>query len=234
MSASLHSFGQRGESFAYKAIALPPSRAKLPDALAREAATVCFERNDEIVAEGDVARYCYEVVGGCVRTVRLMEDGRRQVAEFLFPGDLFGCDVLDEYDFTAEAVTPTTLRRVARASLEAQADSDRGFARRLRQIAAGRLREARERQVTLGRRTATERLGRFLLEMSGRLGNDARGLLDLPMSRTDIADHLGLTIETVCRVLAQLRRDGAIGMDRARIAIRDRRALGAAGTGMLH
>jgi CRP/FNR family transcriptional regulator len=88
--------------------------------------------------------------------------------------------------------------------------------------------------VLLARKTASERIASFLLEMERRVRSDGKGLLDLPMGRTDIADHLGLTIETVCRELTELRRHGTIACDRGRIAIRDRHALGATGRGMLH
>jgi CRP/FNR family transcriptional regulator, nitrogen fixation regulation protein len=213
------------------------SRAAQPDALeplGRQAVTISADRNEEIFEEGAPAKYCYFVVSGCVRTVKLMEDGRRQVGEFLLPGDLLGWASLDEYDFSAEAVTPVTLRRYSRAVLEDFADHDRNFARRLRELTAGQLRAARERMVLLGRKTASERIATFLLEMAERVKSDANGPIDLPMSRTDMADHLGLTIETVCRGLAELRRHGTIAIDRTRIAIRDRRALGSAGCMVLN
>jgi CRP-like cAMP-binding protein len=202
--------------------------------LDRHAVTIRADRNEEIFAEGAPTQHCYFVVSGCLRTVKLMEDGRRQIGEFLLPGDLFGWDALDEHDFSTEAVTPVTLRRYDRALLETFADRDRDFARRLRELTSGQLRVARERMVTLGRKTATERIASFLLEMAERGSSSGKGQIDLPMNRTDMADHLGLTIETVCRVLTQLRQHGTIAVDRTRIAIRDRLALGTAGCVLLH
>ncbi len=210
-----------------------PTAAK-PHVLEPQAITVRADRDEEIVAQGESAGYCYLVVSGCVRTVRLMEDGRRQVGEFLFPGDLFGWEALDEHDFAAEAVTPVTLRRYPRSSIEALADRDRDFARRLPELTARELRAGRERMVLLGRKTASERVASFLLEMAERINPDGRALIDLPMGRADMADYLGLTIETVCRGLTQLRRHGTIAVERAKVMIRDRSALGVAGCEVMH
>lgn len=188
------------------------------------------DRDEEIVAQDDPATDCYLVVSGCVRTVRLMDDGRRQVGEFLFPGDIFGWEALDGYDFGAEAVVPSVLRGYSRRSLEALADRDPEFARRLRAMTAGQLRAGRQRLLLLGRKTASERIASFLLEMAEKMGLPGKdGAMELPMSRADVADYLGLTIETVCRGLTQLRREGVIEVDRAHIVIRNRRALEAAG-----
>jgi CRP-like cAMP-binding protein len=211
-----------------------PASSQVPEPLDPQALTVRADRDEEIVAQGDPAGYCYLVVSGCVRTVKLMEDGRRQIGEFLFPGDLFGWEALDEHDFAAEAVTSVTLRRYPRRNLEARADRDRDFARRLRDIAAGQLRAGRERMVLLGRKTASERIASFLLEMAGRMNSNGRASIELPMGRSDIADYLGLTIETVCRGLTQLRRHGIIAIERANIVICDRSALGAAECEVVH
>ncbi len=211
-----------------------PDAPSMPELMDAQEMIVRGDRDEEIIAQGDLARYCYLIVSGCVRTVKLMEDGRRQIGEFLFPGDLFGWEALAEHDFAAEAVTPVTLRRYLRRNIEARADRDRDFARRLREIAAGRLRAGRERMVLLGRKTASERIASFLLEMAGRVNPNNRASVELPMGRADIADYLGLTIETVCRGLTQLRRRGTIKVERANIVICDRCALGAAGCEVVH
>jgi CRP-like cAMP-binding protein len=219
------------------AATVPAASPAKPSALAPLASagvTLRVERDEEIVAQGEPAGYCYLIVSGCVRTVRLMEDGRRQVGEFLFPGDLFGWDVLEEHDFGAEAVTPATVRRFPRRSLDALADGDRTFAQRLRTLTAGHLRASRERMVLLGRKTASERIASFLLEMARQMFAESQGLIELPMSRADIADYLGLTIETVCRGLTQFRRHGIIGVERSKVVVHDRRALGAAGCEVLN
>jgi CRP/FNR family transcriptional regulator, nitrogen fixation regulation protein len=209
-----------------------PAGPDLLPSLAGQSVIVRAARDQEIFGQGDPAEYCYLIVSGCVRTVSLMEDGRRQVSEFLLPGDLFGWEAMHEHDFAAEAVTPVTLRRYRRRSLEALADANNDVARTLRRLSASQLRAARERIVLLGRKSATERIASFLLDMAGRLHAPAQ--IQLPMNRADIADYLGLTIETVCRGLTQLRREGTIGVERGRVAIRDLRALGLAGCAVLH
>jgi CRP-like cAMP-binding protein len=205
------------------------AKAQILTALESRATTVRAERDDEIVAQEDPAHWCWLVVSGCVRTVRLMEDGRRQVGEFLFAGDLFGWEALDNHDFGAEAVTPVTLRRYARRDLEQLADQDRDVARKLRELSSSRLRSGREHVVLLGRKTASERIASFLLEMAARGNADAKSTIELPMSRSDMGDYLGLTIETVCRRLTRLRLDGTIAIHGTKIAIRNHAALGEAG-----
>jgi len=205
------------------------ARAQILEALEPRAATVVAERDEEIVAQEDTATYCYLVISGCVRTVRLMEDGRRHVGEFLFAGDLFGWEALDNHDFGAEAVTPVTLRRYARRDLERLADQDREVARRLHELSSLRLRSGREHMVLLSRKTASERIASFLLEMAARSSQDEKLTIELPMSRSDMGDYLGLTIETVCRRLTRLRLDGTIAINGTTIAIRNRLALGVAG-----
>jgi CRP-like cAMP-binding protein len=208
------------------------------DRLAIPGAILQFDRDSEIIVQGQPPEYCFQVVGGCVRTVRLLEDGRRQVAEFLLGGDLFGWDIGPENSFAAEAVTPTTLRRIPLAAVEERAERDFVFARKLRQYAAGQVRAARSRLVMLGRKNASERIASFLLEMYDRLNHSISpsGLpvMDLPMSRADMADYLGLTIETVCRGLSELRRKGVIAVERTRVVILDASALADAGSDRLH
>jgi CRP/FNR family nitrogen fixation transcriptional regulator len=210
------------------------ARAQILAALEPRATTVRFERDDEIMAQEAPAAWCYLVISGCVRTVRLMEDGRRQVGEFLFAGDLFGCEALETHDFGAEAVTPVTLRRYARRDLERLADQDRDVARGLRELSSSRLRSGREHMLLLGRKTASERIASFLLEMAARSSADAKPTIELPMSRSDMGDYLGLTIETVCRRLTRLRLDGTIAIHGTKVAIRNRIALGEAGCERLH
>lgn len=127
-----------------------------------------------------------------------------------------------------------TLQRYPRRSLDALADRDRDFARKLRELTAGQLRAGRERLVLLGRKTASERIATFLLEMAERTTAGGAGLIELPMGRADMADYLGLTIETVFRGLTQFRQSGTIAVQRGKVIIRDHRALGVAGCEVLH
>jgi CRP/FNR family nitrogen fixation transcriptional regulator len=215
----------------------PPQVIVVPqllDPLASLATILSFDRDDEIVFQGEPAEYCYEIVSGCVRTVRLLEDGRRQVGEFLFAGDLLGCDAAQEYEFGAEAVAPATLRRYRLSAIEDRAGRDMMFAQRLRRYSASQVRVARGRLILLGRKTASERIASFLVEMQERLIPSGPGCIELPMSRGDIADYLGLTIETVCRGLAELRQLGIVAVERARIKVLDRGGLARAGSMQLH
>jgi len=207
---------------------LPPIQPFMPSApgdalnlLEHFGTTVTVQRDHEIYCQGESAGSCYRVLSGCVRIVKLMEDGRRQIGEFLMAGDLLGFEALETHDFAAEAVSDVVLRRYPRRMVDRLAESNVALARRLRDRTAISLRMAHTRLLLLGRKTASERIATFLLEMVERLPQARARTLDLPMSRTDMADHLGLTIETVCRVLAHLRRDGTIAIDRSRIEIRD-------------
>jgi CRP/FNR family nitrogen fixation transcriptional regulator len=204
------------------------ARPAAPDALdllEQFGSTVTIQREHEIHGQGDSAKYCWRILSGCVRTVKLMEDGRRQVGEFLFAGDVFGLDDLATHDFAAEAVTDAKLRRYPRRMVEALAESHAALARRLRAMTRANLRDAHERMVLLGRKTAMEKIASFVLEMDRRSATPGGLMLDLPMSRTDIADHLGLTVETVCRVLAHLKREGTLAIARTGVELRDRRYL---------
>jgi CRP/FNR family nitrogen fixation transcriptional regulator len=207
----------------------PPAPRDALDLLEQFGTTIAVQRDREIHGQGEEASFCFQILSGCVRMVKLMEDGRRQIGEFLMPGDLLGFDALDTHDFAAEGVTDVVLRRYPRRMVDALAESNAALARRLRNLTSVSLRMAHTRLLLLGRKTASERIATFLLEMAERLPMGATrvraGVLDLPMSRTDMADHLGLTIETVCRVLAHLRRDGTIAIERGSVEIYDNAGL---------
>jgi CRP/FNR family nitrogen fixation transcriptional regulator len=183
-------------------------------------------RDQKIYRQDDPAEYYYQVISGSVRTVKLMADGRRQVSEFLLPGELFGFDELERHDFAAEALEESLVKRYPRRGVEALAERSMSLSHKLRHLTAARLRQAHERMLLLGRMTASERISSFLLQMSDRAPASAKGRIELAMSRRDIADYLGLTIETVSRTLTMLRLDGTIGMfKKSKIEIRNRAAL---------
>ena len=192
------------------------------------AVVVTAERDTELVPQSGPGSFYYHVVNGCVRTVCLLEDGRRQIAEFLFPGDFFETDPM----FEAEAITPVVLRRMKQSAIDQRAAIDPSFAAQLRAYAGRQSRAARFRCLVLGRKTAIERVASFLLEMEGRISAD--GTLDLPMNRTDIADYLGLSTETVCRALTEMRQGGLIRVQRHSVAIVSHAALARAGAEWLH
>ena len=221
MLATMQTTEQRsGGLAAVQPFRVPGTRDVL-DLLEQFGTTMSIQREHDIHGQGDAAGSCYRILSGCVRRVRLMADGRRQVGEFLMAGDLLGFDALDTHDYAAETVSDVVLRRYPRRAVDALADSNAALIRRLRDLASESLRMAYTRLLLLGRKTASERIATFLLEMAQRLPRVRDGVLDLPMSRSDIADHLGLTIETVCRTLAHLRREGTIVIERARIRICD-------------
>ena len=212
----------------------PPAPRDALDLLEQFGTTIAVQHDREIHGQGEQASSCFRILSGCVRTVKLLEDGRRQIGEFLMAGDLLGFDALDTYDFAAEAVSDVVLRRYPRRMVDALAESNALLARRLRNLASVSLRMAHTQLLLLGRKTASERIATFLLEMAERLPHAHARVLDLPMSRTDMADHLGLTIETVCRVLAHLRRDGTIAIERGRVEIYDSVGLQQMATGPRH
>jgi len=187
-----------------------------------------FCRDAEIYAEGDRSDCWFKVVSGTVRICKLMADGRRHIADFHYAGDCFGLDPVGERLFSAEAVGDVTVMRFPRAATERLIDHRPELSRRLCDMTLRDLAHAQTRMLLLGRMTASERVANFLLELAER--RDADRVLDVPMSRTDVADYLGLTIETVCRVLSALKRDGTIAIpDTHRIELCDRDALEAVG-----
>lgn len=190
---------------------------------------VTVARREVIFDQGDAAAHCYQLISGCARTVELLSDGRRQINDFLFSGDFFGWEDLDRHDLAAEAVTSCTLRRFGRIAWEHLVSEDTGFSRHVRTRLATQMRASREHILLLGRKTAPERISTFLLRMANRLEPDQRLRVRLPMGRLDIADYLGLTVETVCRHLTSMRNEGLIVTERAKIVIFDRQALERAG-----
>ncbi len=189
------------------------------------ASHVAFAKNAEIWAQGDASPYAYRIVSGCVRLVKLMEDGRRQITAFLVAGDWVGFDLVAEHDYAAEAVESSVLLRYPRRNIDMLMARDISFIHWQLELMSRTLCRAQDRMLTLGRRTAAERIADFLLDMAERTGPDRTGTIRLPMGRTDIGDYLGLRLETVCRVLARLQRDSAIRLNAAGFTIRNRDAL---------
>lgn len=176
----------------------------------RSGSTVHRAAGETIFFEGDVASHVYNLTSGVLRLSKLLPDGRRQIAGFLFPGDFLGITMEDEHAFTAEAITPSQLCQFSRTRFDGFVDSHPHLERRLYAIAAHELAAARQQVVLLGRKTAAERVASFLLMLDARRissgsGERLDGFITLPMSRNDIADYLGLRIETVSRELSALK-----------------------------
>ena len=170
--------------------------------------TKLFAKGEEIFGEGDRAAFFYKVVSGAVRTSKLLTDGRRQIDAFHLSGDIFGIEVGGEHRFSAEALGDATVIAYQRCNLDTLASSDGAFSREVLAAMMRSLERAQNHMLLLGRKSAVERIATFLLDLAARISED--GHVDLPMSRIDIADHLGLTIETVSRSLTQLEREGVI------------------------
>jgi CRP/FNR family nitrogen fixation transcriptional regulator len=182
-----------------------------------------YRRGAEIFGEAEPAEYLYQVVDGAVRSYKLLSDGRRQIGAFHLAGDVFGLENGEAHRFTAEAVVDTTVRLAKRVSLAGVAERDATVARDLLRMTASNLQHAEDHMLLLGRKTALERVAAFLLEMDRRL--TAAGVMALPMCRRDIADYLGLTLETVSRALSVLHdKDilGFVGQTQRQIVLLDR------------
>lgn len=182
-----------------------------------------FARNAEIYGENEPAEYLYKVISGTVRTYKVLNDGRRQIGAFYLPGDIFGLEIGEEHSFSAEAIVDCKVLVIKRSALIALAARDNEVARQLWTMTAGELQRAQD-HIMLLIKTAQERVAGFLLEMARRSASAAE--VELPMSRQDIADYLGLTIETVSRTLTQLENSSAISVPTSRrIVLRNRAAL---------
>lgn len=157
--------------------------------------------------EGDPANAVFTVTTGALRLSKLLADGRRQIAGFLYPGDFLGLTVEDVHLFTAEAVVPSQLCRFSRPRFEAFLAAHPHMERKLFAVAAHELAAARLQVVLLGRKTATEKVVSFLLSLASRCRKHGRlaDTVEVPMSRADIADYLGLRIETVSREISALK-----------------------------
>jgi CRP/FNR family transcriptional regulator, anaerobic regulatory protein len=178
---------------------------------------------ETVFAEGDEADSVYEVVRGMLRLYKLLPDGRRLITGFLSAGHLLGLAPEGVCVYTAEAITEVTLCRYKRSAFERLIDEVPGFAKRLLAVTSHELRAAQNQMLLLGRKSAPERVASFLLLMAEQEGSDDADEIQVPMTRGDIADYLGLTIETVSRTLTKLRQDGLIALPTsARIEIRDR------------
>ena len=186
-------------------------------------ATMSYPRNTEIFGDNEPAEYLYKVVSGTVRTYKILSDGRRQVGGFYLPGDIFGLEFADEHTLSAEAITDAKVLVIKRSALTALAGSNAAVARQLVAFTGRELRRVQDR-ILLLIKSAQERVASFLLEMAERA--PAGNAIDLPMSRQDIADYLGLTIETVSRTLTSLESCAAIEVPSSRrIVLRNQSAL---------
>ena len=199
------------------------SRYAFAGALEMMGAAMSFSRNEEIYGEGEPADYLYKVVRGAVRMYKVLSDGRRQIGAFYLPGDMFGLEAGAMHASSAEAIGDSTILVFKRSAVLALSARDADVARELWETTVRELQRAHDHMLLLIK-SAQERVASFLMEMAGRgCGIDE---VALPMSRQDIADFLGLTIETVSRAIGQLEDAHAIALPSSRrIALRNRAML---------
>jgi CRP/FNR family transcriptional regulator, nitrogen fixation regulation protein len=196
---------------------------ELGEALQFVGTVMSFGADAEIYGEGEPSDYLYKVLIGAVRTYKVLIDGRRQVGGFYLAGDVFGLETGEEHTFSAEAITKCKVLVINHSALVARARNDQEVAFQLWSLTGRELRRLQDHLLLLIK-NAPERVAAFLLKMAERLSAD--NSVDLPMSRRDIADHLGLTIETVSRSLTQIENTGAVEFSsRRRFVLHDRSAL---------
>lgn len=173
----------------------------------RRSVPLLLDAGEEIYSPGQRSDRLYRVKSGAVRIYRLLANGRRQISAFHFPGEIFGFDTDSTHHFFADAILDTELEIFLLTN-------NAGFDKAMMESALRCLVRSQEHLLVVGRQVAMERVAAFLIDMIKRQGRPDR--VDLPMSRADIADYLGLTIETVSRIFTKLRMQGLIGLDEIR------------------
>ena len=160
-----------------------------------------------LFSEGDEAGYVYNVTAGTVKLYKLLPDGRRQITGFLFTGDFLGLSMHERYAYTAETVTPVSLCQFPRRQFEQMLQEFPKLQQRMFTMASNELEATQDQMLLLGRKTAKEKVVSFLLGLSRRLARRGQkgNPVPIPMSRSDIADYLGLTTETVSRTFTALK-----------------------------
>jgi CRP/FNR family nitrogen fixation transcriptional regulator len=201
-----------------------PKLVELTPGVSLPCSVLRFGRNQEVFAEEEAAAFVYKVISGTVRDVRILSDGRRQIGAFHLSGEVFGLDCGENHRYSAEAVVDCEIALVRRSALDKAVDADGAAARKLWRLTSQDLQQLQDHMLLLGRKSAVERVAAFLRGMFSR--SPAGDAVDLAMSRIDIADYLGLTIETISRTLTQLERSHAISMPTSRhIVLHGRLAL---------
>lgn len=187
-----------------------------------EGMRIRLRRDQPIFREGDAASFVYFIAGGGVRLSRIRANGRRQITTFLLPGDLLGVSARDTHTLLAEALRETVLIRLPRRRFEEHCGASSDLNRQVMNALREEISETQTQLVSLGRQTAKERVASFLLRLAARNNARTDTPFALPMSRGDMADYLGLTLETVCRTITELKQHRLIRVPNQRsIAICD-------------
>jgi CRP/FNR family transcriptional regulator, anaerobic regulatory protein len=171
-----------------------------------------FAPSETVFAEEELTTSFYNLLEGVMRLYKLLPDGRRQIVGFALPGDFLGMAVSGRNNFSADAINAVEVCRFSKGAFQRFAEDKPHLLRRINEFAIRELSQAREHMVLLGRRSAEEKVATFLVSWRDRLARQSKAAttLALPMSRQDIADYLGLTIETVSRTFTKLEREGVI------------------------
>jgi len=172
-----------------------------------------LESKEHVFCEGDPRIHVFRVEDGVVAVYKTLCDGRRRIIDFAHPGDLIGLGAMREHTLSAQATCPSKVRCLSASALEKLAETDAGLALKLYKSVCQELTATRSLLVTVGQRSAVERVAAFLLALNRRSGHDPHDPVELAMRRSDIADLLGLTIETVSRTLTKLRGMGVIDVE---------------------
>ena len=184
---------------------------------------VRFKRDSEIQGEGELAEYFYQIETGAARSYKLTDDGRRQIMAFHLAGDVIELGAGRRHSFSAAATATCVIRVAKRTAIIAMAGSSSALASEIWRRIARDQQFAEEHLVALGRKNAEERMASFLLQMADR--SSSSPVIELPMARRDIADYLGLTVETVARTLTKLESASVISRNRRQIRLCNRSAL---------
>jgi CRP/FNR family transcriptional regulator, nitrogen fixation regulation protein len=194
-----------------------PVSCGLPTTVEHLASRAHYHKGDTIYYQDGPAEFGYRIITGAALECALLADGRRQVMDFLMPGDLFGFCAVTVHRFSGEIIAEgTTVARYPRCRVERLAESDREVARHVRELAFETIERLEARMTLLARTTALEKVSAFLLAMAGRVASSPNDPIALPMSRYDIADYLALSVETVSRTLTALRQRRVIEFTGAR------------------
>ncbi len=172
-----------------------------------------LEAKEHVFCEGDPRTYVFRVEEGVIAVYKTLCDGRRQIIDFCYPGDLVGLGVLDQHVLSAQATCTAKVRCLSASALERMAETDASLALKLYKSVCQELAATRSLLVTVGQRSAIERLALFLVSLHRRTALHGSSTVKLSMRRSDIADLLGLTIETVSRTLTKLRAMGVIDVE---------------------
>ena len=172
-----------------------------------------LQAKEHVFCEGDEREHVFRVEEGVIAVYKTLPDGRRQIIDFAYPGDLIGLGVIGEHVLSAQATVPSKVRCLAAAALERIAETDAGLALKLYKAVCQELAATRNLLVTVGQRSAIERVAAFLISLHRRTAAEGAATINLAMRRSDIADLLGLTIETVSRTLTKLRGMGVIDLE---------------------